>query len=131
MQVKKADIGQIIRFAIVGIGATLTHMLAALALLHFLKVSPLTGNFIGFLVAFVVSFTGHYFWTFSRPGKHRRALLRFFVTALAGFLINTMVLVALLADGRISETLSLAFAIAVIPAVTFLIGRFWAFRAVS
>ena len=129
MKANKGDIGQIIRFGIVGVGATLTHLLAALTLSQVFDVAPLLANLIAFLVAFVVSFSGHYIWTFSRPGNHRRAIFRFFITALSGFFVNTIVLASLLADGRISEPLSFILAVAVIPVVTYFVSRIWAFKA--
>lgn len=124
-----AQFSQILRFGIVGVGATLTHMAAALVFLQFLNMAPLIANLCAFLIAFSVSFTGHYYWTFSKPGHQHRAVIKFFAVASTGFFINTVILAALLADGRISEPLCLIIAIMIIPIATYFLSRIWAFKA--
>lgn len=128
-KISKANLGQLMRFGIVGVGATLTHLCVAILLIKAFSTPPLLANLIAFLMAFIVSFGGHYIWTFSRPGHHGRAVVRFFVTAFSGFLTNTVVLAALLRDGRLTEVQSLIIAVTIIPVVTYLISRFWAFKA--
>jgi len=56
------------RFGLVGVGATATHMLVAAALITHLKLNPFVANSAAFIVAFFISFLGHYFWSFqSKP----------------------------------------------------------------
>lgn len=122
------------RFAIVGLVATGTHAVAALCLLEFGLLSAFPANICGFLVAFIVSFTGHHRWSFSgsldedRTGQRMR---RFFVLAIAGFALNSGVLAAWLDLTAWPDSLGILVAIAVVPALTFLGARLWAFSTAS
>ena len=53
------------KFAIIGVIATLTHAIVASALFEGGILSVVPSNICGFLTAFAVSFSGHYFWSFS------------------------------------------------------------------
>lgn len=59
------EIFTLIRFGIVGIIATLVHIFSAWILLDNLQINnAIIVNTIAFLIAFIFSFLGHYFWTF-------------------------------------------------------------------
>lgn len=120
------------KFAIIGLLATGTHALVALLSLKGLGFHPYLANVTGFLVAFAVSFCGHHFWSFShtrQEGQARRRILRFFIIALAGFALNSGVLTGWLQLTDWPESIGLLVSIAVVPAISFLFARFWAFRA--
>lgn len=96
------------KFAVIGVLATLTHAIVAGSLLQSGMLPAYPANVCGFLVAFCVSFTGHYFWSFShlrRKGTAIRSMVRFLVIAVSGFLLNTTVLALwlTLTPGRISS----------------------------
>lgn len=119
------------RFAIVGLAATAVH--AAVALLLALPdiLAPLIANTVAFLTAFGVSFAGHHFWSFPQTAagqsRWRARLPRFFLLAVAGFAANSGVLAAWLAFTPWPKGLGILLAICIIPAVTFLGARLWAF----
>jgi putative flippase GtrA len=116
------------RFAVVGILATSTHVGVVWLLIGHLAVRPLLANLLAFLVAFGVSFIGQYRWTFRSTRDWRSALWRFLVTALLGFAMNNILLVALLEAGLVSQELSAVLAVGVIPLVTYTLSRLWVFR---
>jgi putative flippase GtrA len=117
------------RFALVGIIATLVHMSVVGALIELTLVSsPLLANLAAFLTAFVVSFTGHYHWTFQGPGNPRRAMKRMFVISSSAFAVNTVLLASLLKAGWMSASVSAIVAAAIVPAISFLASRFWGFK---
>src|SRR5690606_7567946 len=60
----RALLKQIGWFIAVGCAAAATHWLAAVACVELLGMPPLAANAAGWLIAFVVSFTGHYRLTF-------------------------------------------------------------------
>ena len=70
----------------------------------------------------------HYAWTFRAPGKPRRAILRFSVIAVFGFLVNTLVLVFLIQKGYFSPVVSAVFSVSIIPVISFLASRLWGFK---
>lgn len=126
----KTEAGSAGKFALVGIAATLTHAGIAGALLESGSLTAMAANACGFLVAFAVSFFGHYYWSFShlRSGDTAiKAMLRFFVIAVLGFAVNALTLTLWLDLTPWPDLLGLMFAIAVVPALTFAGARLWAF----
>ena len=116
------------RFVLVGVLATLVHLIAGTVLIQ-LRVAPLVANIFGFLAAFGFSFLGHHYYSFSGHGHRlRETLSRFIWVAAFGFGINQGILTILLraypgtaASALIISTLSAALA-------TFAMSQLWAFR---
>ncbi|WP_417687851.1 GtrA family protein [Roseibium sp.] len=128
----KAETGTAVRFAIVGGVATATHALVAVALFESGFLPALAANVGGFLVAFIVSFLGHHFWSFAatrNEGEAGRRIRRFFILALSGFALNSGVLASWLQFTAWPESLGILFSIAIVPALTFLGARLWAFSS--
>lgn len=117
---------RLLRFGLVGIAATLTHMGVAEAALLAGGLPAVWASVIGFVPAFAVSYLGHARVTFAGQARHAHALPRFFLIALGGFLASLGLLTA--AQGQpLPEALRLALSIAVIPAITYVLARLWAF----
>lgn len=116
------------RFGLVGLAATTVH-LAIISLLIRLGLAPLLANLVAFLCAFGVSFCGHYFWTFRSATGITRAVLRFFLIAVGGFLINSVLLALLLHWTSLGSTTCALIAVLVVPVLSFLASKFWGFAA--
>ena len=116
------------RFSVIGIMAACIHIGIVWILISEYDIPVLIGNSGAFLAAFAFSFVGQYFWTFRAASDLRRALIRFFIVALGAFLINNLVLVTLLRAEILSDLLAAVLAVFVIPVITYLAGRFWAFK---
>jgi len=116
------------KFAIIGVCATLTHLLVGnLAILS--GVAPLKANFIAFLVAFFVSFFGHYHYSFAGHSQSLVvSLLRFGVTAICGFLVNQLVLWGLLTVFDMQGNFALILSTVFSAATTYFMSKLWAFR---
>lgn len=117
------------RFAVVGIVATFVHMLMAWTLIESTRLSPLLANLMAFLTAFVVSFTGHYHWTFQGAGSPWRAMRRLFLISSSAFAINTLLLAGLLKSSWMSASVAAIVAAGIVPAISFLASRFWGFKS--
>ena len=117
-----------VRFGLVGVLATAVHIATVWILLAATGIAPIPANTLAFLIAFGVSFAGHYAWTFRAPGKPRRAILRFSVIAVFGFLVNTLVLAFLIQKGYFSPVVSAVFSVSIIPVISFLASRLWGFK---
>lgn len=118
------------KFAIVGVLATVTHAVVAAGLLQSGVLGAFPANICGFLVAFGVSFSGHYFWSFAhlrQQGKAVRSMTRFLVIALSGFALNSFVLALWLELTPWPDLFGLLVSIAIVPALSFLGARLWAF----
>lgn len=118
----------IIRFGLVGIAATAVHLSIVLVLLTYTVVPPLIANTCAFLFAFIISFFGHYIWTFSNPGNPKQVIKRFFLISLSGFLINSALLATLLQLDIISTRLSSVISVVIIPIFTFAASKLWGFK---
>ncbi|MBO3714640.1 MAG: GtrA family protein, partial [Candidatus Accumulibacter sp.] len=93
----KALLRQLAWFVAVGCAAAATHWTTAVAGIACLGLLPAVANLIGWSIALVVSFSGHYFLTFRRQTKTLLpALGRFFAIATGGFAINELAFVYLL-----------------------------------
>jgi putative flippase GtrA len=126
----KTETAAVGKFAVIGVLATLTHATVAGGLLQSGLLPAYPANICGFLVAFCVSFTGHYYWSFShlrRKGTAIRSMIRFLVIAVSGFLLNTTVLALWLTLTPWPDLIGLLFSIAIVPALSFAGARLWAF----
>ena len=116
-------------FVIVGCTAAATHWGTAVRCIAWLDMPPFIANFIGWSIAFVVSFLGHYFLTFRHQEKTLGAAIgRFLVVSASGFAINELAFVYFLKTTGIPYYWLLAIILVMIAVGTFFISRFWAFH---
>ena len=118
------------KFAVIGVLATLTHAIVASALFETGTLSVVPSNVVGFLVAFTLSFSGHYFWSSShlrQAGTMLKSMTRFLVIAVGGFALNSLILALWLAFAPWPQIYGLWLAIAIVPALSFAGARLWAF----
>ncbi|OZB79979.1 MAG: hypothetical protein B7X28_07630, partial [Halothiobacillus sp. 13-55-253] len=85
-------------FAAVGVAAAAVHLAVVWALVSQWSMPALLANPAGFFVAFWVSFFGHRHGSFNADEPHpiRRALPRFALVAVIGFVVNELLYAALL-----------------------------------
>ncbi|WP_208621890.1 GtrA family protein [Bordetella genomosp. 12] len=120
---------QIAWFVFVGCAAAATHWLVAVLCVEYGGLAPAWANVAGWLVAFVVSFTGHYRLTF----RHLTlswilAARRFFLVSAAGFALNEAAYIWLLHTTRLPYDVLLALILIGLAVLTFVASRLWAFR---
>jgi putative flippase GtrA len=128
MRTMLAEAGRIARFGFVGLTAMATHIAVANVALAYAFGSAYVASLSGFLVAFCVSYLGHYHFTFGEGQGHTKALPRFFLVAVSGFLASLLVLKVIATYGSVPPAASLTVSILVIPGLTYLAARLWAFR---
>ncbi|MFA5487841.1 MAG: GtrA family protein [Candidimonas sp.] len=122
-------IGQLTCFVIVGAVAALTHWSVAVSCVSMLGVPPLLANVVGWLIAFIASFAGHYQLTFRHQhAPFGQALRRFFVVSATGFSINELAYAWLLHVSSLRYDVLLALILIAIAFLTFILGKIWAFR---
>jgi putative flippase GtrA len=115
------------KFAVIGLVATAVHVSVVWGLITYGDAPPFLGNTIAFLTAFCFSFSGHYWWTFQNPGNRSRAFWRFLAVSVIGFLSNNALLGVLIAAGLMPVARASVVAALVIPVISYLSGRLWAF----
>lgn len=118
-------------FALVGALAALTHYGVAVSLESFGILTAAYANIVGFMLAFPVSYVGHYYFSFahSAPKSHRKALPQFFLVALCGFVGNEALVIAGLRYTTWPFWLILAVVMVIVAVSTFLLSKYWAFKS--
>lgn len=119
---------QFLRFGMVGGLATLVHMLIGATLVDS-GWPALAANPLSFLIAFLVSFMGHYGFSFSDQEKDvHTSLKRFAFVACAGFAVNQMLLAVLILTAALPGIAALILSTSAAAIITFVASRNWAFR---
>lgn len=122
---------QFLRFGLVGALATLVHMLIGTILIHS-GWSALAANPISFLIAFVVSFMGHYGFSFSDQSRDvATSLKRFALVAVSGFAVNEGILAFLIWSDKLPQITALLLSTSIAAIVTFVACRNWAFQKMT
>jgi putative flippase GtrA len=114
---------QAVKFAAVGGGATLVHVLAALALNSLAHVAPLRANFLAFLVASCVSYLGNWFWTFDAASHHAFSLPRFAALSLSCFALNQAIVYGVVEQLGQPLWLAMVPVVAIVPAFGFWLSK--------
>lgn len=123
---------QVLQFVLVGGSAAATHLVVVGLLVWLTGMAPLTANVLGFLVAFIVSYNGHAWLTFSRANARGWATMaRFFAVASLSFVVNEVLYAAVLSWLHWNYFWGLAFVLVVVAMGTFVLSKFWAFKARS
>jgi len=124
-----ATSSRLIRFGSIGALATIVHWLIAVAAIEVHSIPPLVANVLGWLSAFTVSFFGHFWFTFRGHGAPMgQSVTRFACVSVLGFAMSTGTFALLI---RINPNLYgtwLMLTLLTVAAVTYLLGRRWAFR---
>lgn len=120
---------QALKFGMVGGIATLVHMVVGVTLIH-AGWSALTANFAAFLIAFFVSFSGHYGYSFADQGMRlATSFRRFCLVAVSGFGVNELLLAFLTQADGIAEKPALVVSTGLVATLNYLMSKFWAFKA--
>lgn len=121
---------QLSSFVLVGASAAMVHWLVVVLLVSGAAWTPLTANVIGWLVAFGVSYSGHYLLTFRAfQSGVRSSLPRFFFLSAMGFTVNEASYAVLLKQTNLPYELLLGMILIGVAVLTFIFSRFWAFAA--
>ena len=118
--------GQLARFAVVGLAATLTHVGVALLATSHGALSPQQANLAGFTAAVGLSFLGHLRVTFRVREPRWCHLRRFVVLSVASLAVSSLI-TALCIRGGGDMRLAMVLVALVVPAWSFLAARLWAF----
>jgi putative flippase GtrA len=114
-------------FISTGVLAGLAHWTVLFLLVEYAGLAPLLANIAAWACAFVVSFTGHFRFTFAdKTPDAWRGAWRFLFVSVIGFLINEAAFAGLLA-WHVHYTLAIVAAMALAAVSTYLLSANWAF----
>lgn len=114
---------QLAKFAAVGGGATVVHVLTALAINSLLHVAPLRANFMAFLVASLVSYMGNWIWTFDGNSRHVFSFPRFVALSLSCFAVNQAIVFGTVELLHQPLWLAMVPVVVVVPAIGFWLSK--------
>jgi putative flippase GtrA len=116
-------------FIVVGCTAAAVHFAVVVALVSLTGWPPLVANVIGWLVAFCVSFSGHWHLTFPSSGAPlARAAGRFLLVSLTAFVANESLYALLLRLTTLRYDVLLFIVLLAVAVMTYLLSARWAFR---
>jgi len=122
---------QVLKFIIVGVLATLTHIFVVIALVEALYASLYLANVVAWMSALMLSYAGHRQWTFASKLKgeahHGLRLPRFIMTSLVGLLLNISIVVILHEGFGCHYFLATAAGVSLSAFITFCFARLWVF----
>lgn len=121
-------LGEFTRFSGIGMMATATHYVAALALSRGLGLDPGWAALLGVNASALVSYFGHGRFTFRRELDHASMLPRFVFSMLSAYAISYFGAQTLTFLTGWPDFLAYAVTIAVIVAFNYVVFRFWVFR---
>jgi putative flippase GtrA len=120
--------GRVAWFVAVGCVAAAVHWSVVVALVSQLGARPLVANVFGWLVALVVSFSGHHRLTFREHGSPVvRSAARFVAVSAGGFAVNETAYALLLQASRLRYDVLLAGVLLAVAVATYLLSRHWVF----
>jgi putative flippase GtrA len=118
------------RFGAVGAAATATQVTLFTSLIELAGLEPLVANLGAFVIALLVSFLGHRYWTFRAVAVERTALCslsRFAVVALVGLALNSLAVYLTIDLLGLSYRYALVLMVSAVPLAVFVLSKFWAF----
>jgi len=120
-------IGQLSRFASVGLVATLLHVIVALIVKELFQFSAQLANLIGFSAAVGLSYIGHIWITFRVNPVHSLHLPRFLFIALLGLAASSTITFVVHTKLGASFGLAMGGVAILVPLLTFLASKYWVF----
>ena len=121
------DLRKIVTFGFVGVAASVLHFVVAVMVMRVFAAPILLANLFGFILAFSLSYVGHYKWTFQSNANHKDSVPKFAITAVMGYLINNVVLIVLISVTGVELSVFILIAIGVAAATVYFISSRWVF----
>jgi len=118
---------QFIRYGGAGAIGTAAHFATLVALVQFASADPIGASTIGAIAGAVINYALNYRFTFASRRAHRVALPRFAAIAIAGVVMNTLVLSAVLAFVRPHYLAAQVVATGAVLVAGFIANRKWTF----
>lgn len=122
---------QIIRFGGIGVLATLTHFLVLTLSVEALRLVPTFANGIAFCVAVFVTYFGQSYLVFDNKEHSLVKSTKFLSSAFLGLGLNMTIMFVTTNFLEWSYILGFFLSTIIVPAVTFVVNKFWVFKSVE
>ncbi len=117
----------LIRFAVSGGLATVTHVCVFVVLVEWFGMRPVMAAGLAFSIALIVSYGMNYHWTFSASGPHLRMLPRFMVVAFTGLGLNVSITYVVVDMAGYWYGYALLLVVTLVSLITFTLSKMWVF----
>jgi len=118
---------QFLRYAGAGATGTLVHYAVLVALVQLANAAPVPASTAGAVAGAVINYGLNHRFTFASSKAHRTALPRFALIALAGVVVNALVLGALLTLPGLNYVVAQLLATVAVLVGGYLMNRAWTF----
>lgn len=122
---------QFIRFGLVGVVSTLTHIGTLVLLVELIKLTPILASTIGFILAVIVSYFLNYRFTFRAQGAHTSYFPKYVLVCIIGFILNTGIMYLTIEILKWWYVAGQICTLMVVPISNFTLNRFWAFKSIK
>lgn len=122
---------QFIRFGLVGVVSTLTHIGTLVLLVELIKFTPILASTIGFILAVIVSYFLNYRFTFRAQGAHTNYFPKYVLVCIIGFILNTGIMYLTIEILNWWYVAGQICTLMVVPISNFTLNRFWAFKSIK
>lgn len=123
--------GEVIKFGLIGLCATLVHATVGYILASEAQMSAHVANFIGFLSAWSVSFFGHSHLTFRNHQQGKGAFYRFIIHSAVMYTLSLLVAHYVQSEFTLGEEFIPAIAAVSIPMISLVSTKIFVFRKLS
>jgi putative flippase GtrA len=122
---------QFIYFGAIGTIGTLFHYVTLVSLVQFLELRPIIGSAAGFTIGAFVNYTLNYHITFRSTRSHRIAMPKFYMIALVGLCINTVIIYILNEWLTINYLIAQIISTGIVFVSNFTGNKLWTFKEVA
>jgi len=117
---------EVIRYAIAGLLATCVYFLLATFFYKVINMRSLDASTLAYILSGFVSYFTQKYFTFQVVSRDKSMAVRFIVLFILGLIIN-YILVSIFEKRNANPIFAFALVCAVIPAINYLIMKFWVF----
>jgi len=131
MHIEKMTIlrdGVIIRYGLVGILGTIIHFASVILFVEAVRLDPVLGSGLGFLLVLVVSYILNRTWTFRSKSKGARQFIIYTLVSLSGLGLNSAIMFISVHILHWNYLYGQGLVVAVVPVSNYILNRFWTFR---
>lgn len=118
---------QMVKFALVGLAATLSTYLILIISVEFWKVNVILASVAGYIVGIIVNYVLNYGFTFQSKQHHRIIVPKFLVVMIIGLILNICIMFVSINWIGVHYVLAQLIAVAVVLMWSFSANRLWVF----
>jgi putative flippase GtrA len=127
--VRSEAFAQLVRFVIAGLGVTLFSSLVYLTFVYPFHLRPLAANALSYVAGVAAGYAVHSRWSFRAGGEDAGMVVRFLIGSAFAFALNSLWVWLATIWLRLPPWAPVPAMIFATPLASFLINRYWVFRA--